>query len=91
MQLLSLLAEHALEPDVVLLAAPALASVLGAAQDITLSALDRADGLAVLGTVVAQQAEAAVPVPTRVSNLITHHSWEHPSLLSCSARPSLLV
>ena len=51
----------------VLLAAPALASVLGAAQDVTLSALDRADGLGILGTVVAQQAQAAVPIPTRVA------------------------
>ncbi len=75
-QLLSLLAEHALEPDVVLLAAPALASVLGAAQDITLAALDRADGLAMLGTVVAQQSQAAVPVPTRVAILFAYLSWE---------------
>ena len=52
----------------VLLAAPALASVLGAAQDITLSALDRADALAVLGSVVAQQAQAAAQVPAKVGN-----------------------
>ncbi len=90
-QLLNLLAEHALEPDVVLLAAPALASVLGAAQDVTLAALDRADGLAVLGTVVAQQAEAAVPVPTRVGNLFIYHSLEHPSLVISTPTFSLLA
>ena len=74
-QLLGLLAEHALEPDVVLLAAPALASVLGAAQDVTLSALDRADGLAVLGSVIAQQTQAAQLVPARVGNLYGLGSW----------------
>ena len=65
-QLLRLLVEHALEPEVVLLAAPALASVLGAHRDITLAALERADGLAALGSAVAAQAQAAVPakVPT---------------------------
>ena len=65
-QLLRLLVEHALEPEVVLLAAPALASVLGAHRDITLAALDKADGLAALGSAVAAQAQAAVParVPT---------------------------
>lgn len=66
-QLLDMLVKHALEPDVVLLAAPALASVLGAAQDITLAALDRADGLAALGSVVAQQAQSAAPVPAKVA------------------------
>ena len=60
-QLLRLLVEHALEPEVVLLAAPALASVLGAHRDTTLAALDRADGLAALGSAVAAQAQAAVP------------------------------
>ena len=90
-QLLNLLAELALEPDVVLLAAPALASVLGAAQDVTLAALDRADGLAVLGTVVAQQAEAAVPVPTRVGNLFINPSVEHPSLVISTPTFSLLA
>ena len=60
-QLLRLLVEHALEPEVVLLAAPALASVLGAHQDITLAALEKADGLAALGLAVAAQAQAAVP------------------------------
>jgi len=66
MQLLDILKDHALEPDVVLLAAPALASILGAAQDITLAALDKADGLALLGSIVAEQAQAAVPVPAKV-------------------------
>lgn len=68
-QLLNLLLEHALEPEVVLLAAPALASVLGAAQDITLAALDAADGVAVLGSVVAAQAQASVPMPAKVCSL----------------------
>ena len=68
MQLLDVLVKHALEPDVVLLAAPALASVLGAAQDITLAALDRADGLAALGSVVAQQAQSPAPVPAKVAH-----------------------
>jgi hypothetical protein len=65
-QLLDMLVKHALEPDVVLLVAPALASVLGAARDITLAALDRTDGLAALGSVVTQQAQSAVPVPAKV-------------------------
>ncbi len=56
--MLELLEKHALEPEVVLLAAPALARVLMCAQQATMAALDQLDGLTLLAAVVTRQAQA---------------------------------
>ena len=59
-QLLGLLDAHALEPGVVLLAAPALARVLMGAREAAMAALEVADALSLLADVVMRQARGQV-------------------------------
>jgi hypothetical protein len=52
---------------VVLLAAPALARVLMGAQQATMAALDRSDGLTLLAAVVTRQAQADTAAQVRLA------------------------
>lgn len=65
MQLLGLLDAHALEPDVVLLAAPALARVLMGAREAALEAMWACNALAVLSGVVTRQQRAHAAAQVR--------------------------
>lgn len=51
----------------VLLAAPALARVLMGAQQATMAALDRSDGLTLLAAVVTRQAQADTAAQVRLA------------------------
>jgi hypothetical protein len=68
-QLLALLDAHALEPGVVLLAAPALARVLMGAREAALAAMHACGALPLLAGVVTRQGRARASALARISSL----------------------
>ncbi|KAK9905588.1 hypothetical protein WJX75_002584 [Coccomyxa subellipsoidea] len=89
-KLLELLEKHALEPEVVLLAAPALARVLMGAQQATMAALDRSDGLTLLAAVVTRQAQADTAAQGPQSQRDMHASGGGDVHFSWQARCAIL-
>lgn len=91
-QLLELLERHAMQPEIVLLAAPALARVLMGAQQATMASMERRDGLSLLAAVVTRQAQAQPAVQVGLEHqcmIICKYTvcGKHPESLYCLETP----